>query len=133
LWILSRDESRAAMRVRLGDFHPDNIHWQHDGTLLIAGEVGEASKILACGPRKICDTPSMLVVFNPAQGSIAATELVPPSAHFGAASAAVRYHGTYWLGSFLGDRMFEAPVAPLGTARLRREMIPQDTTDPGEN
>lgn len=112
LWILSRDGHRAPTRVPLGDFHPDNIHWQHDGTLLIAGEVGDASKILSCGPQKICDTPSMLVVFDPVQGSIAAREFVPATAHFGAASAAIRYHGRYWLSSFLGDRMVEAPATP---------------------
>jgi len=112
LWILSRDGRRAPTRVPLGDFHPDNIHWQHDGTLLIAGEVGDASKILSCGPQKICDTPSTLVVFDPVQGSIAAREFVPPTAHFGAASTAIRYHGRYWLGSFLGDRMIEAPATP---------------------
>lgn len=115
LWILSTDGSRAATRVPLGQFHPDNIHWLGDGTLLIAGEVGDASRILSCGPRKICGTPSMLVVFNPAQGNIASRELVPPSAHFGAASTAVRYRDRYWLSSFLGDRMVEAPVATIGS------------------
>lgn len=119
LWILSRDGRRAATRVPLGDFHPDNIHWQHDGTLLIAGEAGDASKILSCGPQKICDTPSMLVVFDPMQGSIATTEFVPPTAHFGAASTAIRYHGRYWLGSFLGDRMIEAPVTPTANKHGR--------------
>jgi hypothetical protein len=119
LWILSRDGRRAPTRFPLGDFHPDNIHWQHDGTLLIAGEVGDASKILACGPRKICDTPSMLVVFDPVQGSIAAREFVPPTTHFGAASTAIRYHGRYWLSSFLGDRMIETPAIPTGNKRGR--------------
>ena len=112
LWILSRNGRRAPTRVPLGDFHPDNVHWQHDGTLLIAGEVGDPSKILSCGPQKICDTPSMLVVFNPVQGSIATERFIPPTTHFGAASTAIRYHDRYWLGSFLGDRMVEAPVAP---------------------
>jgi hypothetical protein len=114
LWILATDGRRPARRVSLGDFHPDNIHWQQDGTLLIAGEVGDASRILSCGPRKICGAPSMIVVFNPAQGVIVANEFIPPTTHFGAASAAVRYHGKYWLGSFLGDRMLEAPVAAAG-------------------
>lgn len=112
LWILSGDGRRAATRVPLGDFHPDNIHWQRDGTLLIAGEVGDASEILSCGPQKICGTPSRFVVFDPVQGSIAAQRLVPPTTHFGAASTAIRYHGRYWLGSFLGDRMFEVPATP---------------------
>jgi sugar lactone lactonase YvrE len=116
LWVLARDGRRAAKRVPLGDFHPDNIHWRHDGTLLIAGEVGDASNILSCGPQKICGTPSMLVVFKPTQGSIATSELIPATAHFGAASTAVRYHGRYWLSSFLGDRMFEVPVAPAGNS-----------------
>ena len=126
LWILSSDGSRAAMRVPLGDFHPDNMHWQHDGTLLIAGEVGDASKILSCGPRKICDTPSVLVVFNPVQNSIAKSEFIPPTTHFGAASAAIRYHGTYWLGSFLGDRIFEVPVT--SPARIDAAAARDDST-----
>ena len=112
LWIFSRDGRRAPTRVPLGDFHPDNIHWQRDGTLLIAGEVGDPSAILSCGPQKICDTPSMLEVFKPAQDRIATQRLIPPTTHFGAASTAIRYHGRYWLSSFLGDRMIEAPVAP---------------------
>jgi len=112
LWILSRDGRRAPTRVPLGNFHPDNIHWQHDGTLLIAGEVGDASAILSCGPHKICSTPSMLVVFNPARGGIAAQQFIPPTTHFGAASTAIRYQDRYWLGSFLGDRIVEVQVAP---------------------
>ena len=119
LWILSRDGRRAPTRFPLGDFHPDNIHWQRDGTLLIAGEVGDASEILACGPQKICNTPSILVVFDPVQGSVATREFVPPTAHFGAASTAIRYHGRYWLSSFLGDRMIEAPAIPTGNKRGR--------------
>jgi len=114
LWILSRDGRRAPMRVPVGDFHPDNIHWQLDGTLLIAGEVGDASEILSCGPQKICGMPSMLVIFKPAQDSIATHRFIPPTTHFGAASTAIRYHGRYWLSSFLGDRMFEASAAPAG-------------------
>jgi hypothetical protein len=116
LWILSRDGRRMPRRVALGEFHPDNIHWQPDGTLLIAGEVGDPSRILSCGPRKICSTPSMLVVFDPVQGSIAARDFFQPTIHFGAASTAIKYHGRYWLSSFLGDRMFEAPVAPAGSS-----------------
>ena len=112
LWILSRDGRRAATRVPLGDFHPDNIHWQHDGTLLIAGEVGNASEILSCGPQTICDTPSMLVIFDPVQRIIALQRFNPPTTQFGAASSAIRYHGRYWLSSFLGDRMIEAPATP---------------------
>lgn len=126
LWILSRDGHRAAVRVPLGQFHPDNIHWLRDGTLLIAGEVGDASKILSCGPPKICDTPSVLVVFNPVQNSIAKREFIPPTTHFGAASAAVKYHGTYWLGSFLGDRIFEVPVT--SSARIDAATARDDST-----
>lgn len=119
LWILSKGGKPAVMRVPLGNFHPDNVHWQHDGTLLIAGEVGDASRILSCGPRKICGTPSMFVVFNPARGSIVAREFVPPTEHFGAASTAIRYRGRYWLSSFLGDRLFEVPATPAANKRER--------------
>src|SRR6185437_11711962 len=85
LWILSRDGRRAPTRVPLGNFHPDNIHWQHDGTLLIAGEVGDASAIISSSPNKKCSTTPMLLSCNPARGGIAAQQFIPPATDVGAA------------------------------------------------
>lgn len=116
LWVLSRDESRPPIRIPVGDFHPDNVHWLPGGKLLIAGEVGDPSRILSCGPRTICRTPSMIVVFDPIRDRIILRQKVPPTVHFGAASTALRYRGRYWLSSFLGDRMIESPLAGVTNA-----------------
>lgn len=115
LWVIARNGDRRPLRIPLGDFHPDNVHWQGKGVLLIAGQVGAASGILACGPRGICPMPSMLVTVDVARRRVVERLQIPPTADFGAASTAIRYKGHYWLSSFLGDRMVEVP-ASVGTS-----------------
>jgi sugar lactone lactonase YvrE len=117
LWVLSRNGERPPLRIALGSLHPDNVHRQPDGMLLIAGQVGDASAILNCA-QPFCAMPSALLLLDPAKARVVLHAQFPPTANFGAASTALRYRGRYWLTSFRGDRMI-ATSPDAGTNRFR--------------
>jgi hypothetical protein len=54
----------APASIRLGNFHPDNVHLLPDGNLLIAGQIGDAHDIMACATQATCAVASMLVVVD---------------------------------------------------------------------
>jgi sugar lactone lactonase YvrE len=93
--------------IQLGSFHPDNVHSLSDGNLLIAGQVGTASDVLACVAQPACPVASMIVVVDPRRQLVKSRWTVESSATFGAASTALLYRGRYWLSSFRGDRIIQ--------------------------
>ncbi|HEY3786283.1 MAG TPA: hypothetical protein VGL55_13450 [Steroidobacteraceae bacterium] len=100
--------------VKLGDFHPDNVHWLEDGKLLIAGSIGQARDILACASEQACPIASRISVVDPAARKVVRTWAVPSTSSFGAASTALRDGADYWVSSFRGDRIVRLGPAPAG-------------------
>jgi hypothetical protein len=95
----------APATIKLGNFHPDNVHSLADGKLLIAGQIGNARDIMACAKEATCSVGSMIVVVDP-KGQVVQSHLtVAPTSTFGAASTALRYGKDYWMCSFRGDRI----------------------------
>ncbi len=92
--------------VELG-FHPDNLTWSADGRLLVAGQGGPVSGILACGERKggTCGMPSYVVAIDPASLEVETLVEQDPARVAGAASVALEHTGELWIGTFAGDRL----------------------------
>ena len=91
--------------IRLGDLHPDNIHFLRNGKLLIAGQVGAARDILACATLAPCSVASMIVIIDPRSRAVLSHSVIPATSTFGAASTALLYGRDLWLSSFRGDRI----------------------------
>ncbi len=102
----------TAATIPLGDFHPDNIHWMSDGNLLIAGQIGTPRDMMACFKNTTCPVGSMVVVVDPRTGTVRSHQAATEIPMFGAASVAVSYQGSYWLGSFRGDRIARIASRP---------------------
>lgn len=102
----------APATIKLGNFHPDNVHSLADGKLLIAGQIGNARDIMACAKEASCSVGSMIVVVDPKSQMVQSHLTVAPTSTFGAASTALLYGKDYWMSSFRGDRIIRLNAAP---------------------
>jgi outer membrane protein assembly factor BamB len=92
---------------------PDNSTWGADGRLLVASHVGPLREMMACNSleRGACPLRFQVVALDP---ETMAAEIVlehagPP---LGAATVALVVGDALYLGSFAGDRIARAPLAP---------------------
>src|ERR1700730_2898220 len=111
LRVLSLRDGVAPVTIKLGDFHPDNLHWLPDGNLLIAGQIGKPGEIIACVKESTCSVGSMIVVVDPGTREVRSHWSVAPTRTFGAASTALLYGPDYWASSFRGDRIVRVGAA----------------------
>jgi len=88
---LSRGKATPARdEVPLG-FRVDNIRWARDGSILAAGQgAGQTTTIVKVDPKTLTVKP----ILNRPGGN-----------GFGAGTVAVEAGGSYWVGSFAGDRI----------------------------
>ena len=89
------------------DFAPDNLSWAADGRLLAAGQRATPLEVPRCisVEHGACSLASVVVAVDP--HTLAVTKLVDddPAATLGAASIAVEWGGSLWIGTFAGDRL----------------------------
>jgi hypothetical protein len=112
LRVLSLRDGVKPATIRVGDFHPDNVHVLPDGNLLIAGQIGTARDIMACVKAPACSVGSMIVVVDPRTREVRSHWTVAPTSTFGAASTALLHGQDYWVSSFRGDRIVRLGPAP---------------------
>ena len=112
LRILSLHDGVAPVILKLGDFHPDNVHGLPDGSLLIAGQVGKAADIMGCVGAPTCSVGSMIVTVDLNARRVRSSWAVAPTSSFGAASMALLYGRDYWVSSFRGDRIVRLGPGP---------------------
>ncbi|HEY2527252.1 MAG TPA: hypothetical protein VGJ20_04760 [Xanthobacteraceae bacterium] len=105
LRIVPLGKDTAPATIKLGNFHPDNVHFLPGGNLLIAGQIGDARDIMACASQSACPVSSMIVVVDPKRRLVRAHRTIASSPDFGAASTALLYGKDYWLSSFRGNRI----------------------------
>jgi hypothetical protein len=106
---LSRGEPTPTRRVTALDFHPDNVRWQSDGTLLVAGQRGTVDAVLRdCLTNRDC-TGVATSVASIDPGSLRAREVVhavPANRHFAAGTTGLRVGDEIWVGStYRGTRI----------------------------
>lgn len=108
---LSRGQTPVKKDVINVAFHPDNIRWQSDGSLLSAGHyaptIARATECL----RKYCaDAAARVARLDPR--TMKAQEIVnyPSSDSFFGATAALQVGKEIWIGSVRGDRVARYPL-----------------------
>jgi hypothetical protein len=105
LRVLSLRDGIAPVTIKVGDFHPDNVHVLPDGNLLIAGQMGKPGEIMSCVTQSTCAVGSMIAVVDPRSREVRSHWALAPTATFAAASTALLYGNDYWVSSFRGDRI----------------------------
>ena len=109
---LSRGRDPVEKQIAELSFHPDNIRWQADGTLLTAGH--DAPDLLARIQEclaVLCDGMSSHVArVDP--DTLAVTDVVdePATEDFFTATAALQVNDEIWVGSVRGDRIARYPA-----------------------
>jgi sugar lactone lactonase YvrE len=106
---LSRGQARFTRQEITLDFHPDNLRWQRDGSLLAAGQQGTIEAVLSdCLSRNDCSgIATSVAAVDP--NTLQATELVhayPTNAYFAAGTTGLKIGDEIWVGStFHGTRI----------------------------
>ncbi len=103
---LSRGRAPVEKTVVDLTFHPDNIRWQDDGSLLTAGHGAESlPRILECLEVLCDDMTSQVARVNPDTLEVERIINIPANEHFFTATAALQVNNEIWVGSMRGDRV----------------------------
>jgi sugar lactone lactonase YvrE len=112
---LSRSRTPFEREVVDLTFYPDNIRWQTDGSLLIAGQ-GAVSmeRIIECLRTFCSDMTSHVAVVNPDTLAIEGIVNFPANEVFFTATSALQVGDEIWVGSMRGDRIARFSASSLG-------------------
>jgi hypothetical protein len=104
--VVSRGKTPPTHRaVPLNGFHPDNIRWGPDGSLIVAGQVGELKAIFGCLTAPVCTVGSKVVKIDPKTFAMETLVEEPGNPDFGGAASAIVVGDEVWLGPFRGNRI----------------------------
>ena len=108
---LSRGRTQVQKDVINLPFHPDNIRWQADGSLLAAGHAAPTNERLMECFAKVCPDATSNAARIDAK-TLAAKEVVrlPFSQSFAVGTVALQVGNEVWLGSVRGDRVARYPL-----------------------
>lgn len=108
---LSRGPAPAKKDVIDLPFHPDNIRWQADGTLLAAGHGGgSTARVLECMGKVCAGVTSDVARIHPETLKVDPIIRYPATEVFKSATAALQVGGEIWLGSITGNRIARYPL-----------------------
>jgi len=109
---LSRGRDPVEKQVADLSFHPDNIRWQADGSLLSAGHStsGGLSRILECLDTLCEDMSSHVARVDPETMTVDEIVTWPANERFFTATAALQVDDEIWIGSVRGDRIARYPA-----------------------
>ena len=108
---LSRGQTPVTKDVVDVGFHPDNIRWQEDGTLLAAGQGGPTlQRVLECISSVCADATSNVARIDAPTLRVQDIVQYPANAHFFSATSALQVGNEVWMGSINGDRIARYPI-----------------------
>jgi hypothetical protein len=92
-------------------FHPDNIRWQTDGTLLSAGHAAPTIQRANECLRTMCgDASAKVARLDPRTMAVQVVVDYPSNQWFFGATAALQIGREIWIGSVRGDRIARYPI-----------------------
>lgn len=96
------------------DFHPDNMRWQPDGTLITAGQFGTVDDVLeeCLGNKRCTKTASSVAIVDPNAGTVRVMlDKLPSNENIDLATAGQIKNGEIWVGSIgRGARIARIPL-----------------------
>jgi sugar lactone lactonase YvrE len=118
LWVakkvmrLSRGRTTVEKDIVDVTFHPDNIRWQADGSLLAAGHYAPTvARASECLRQKCADAGARVVRLDPTAMEVQEIVNYPSNdVFFGGATAALQVRNEVWLGNVRGDRVARYPL-----------------------
>lgn len=114
---LSRGQGSVKKDAVNVSFHIDNVRWQPDGSLLVAGQGGTVTGVLrdCLGPQRKC-SDVFTGVANVDPSTLKAEELIhyPSNEVFIAGTVGLTVGKEIWVGTVRGDRIARFAVAKTG-------------------
>lgn len=108
---LSRGQTPVKKDVVDVAFHPDNIRWQADGTLLSAGhDAPTMARATECLRTSCKDAAARVARWDPKTLKVQDVVRYPSDDVFFGATAATQVGQEIWIGSVRGDRVARYPV-----------------------
>lgn len=108
---LSRGTRPSSREVVDVPFHPDNIRWQPDGSLLIAGHGGPTIQRVAQCVLAVCDdVTSNVARVDPRSLAIQTLITLPAHETFFSSTTALQVGREIWIGSVAGNRIARHPL-----------------------
>jgi sugar lactone lactonase YvrE len=108
----SRGQTPARRDVLDVPFHPDNIRWQADGSLLSAGHHGPPpiARTRECLRTKCADAAARVIRVDPDKFTFQEVVTYPSTDVFFGATSALQVGREIWIGSVRGDRIARFPL-----------------------
>ncbi len=106
--IVTRQDGKIENQsIYLGEFHPDNIRYAPDGSILVTEQMDSAENIFKCAmsAATVCPISYRVLRVNVDSFEIETLVEVHEAEKFGAASAAIIVDGELLIGSFRGNRI----------------------------
>jgi sugar lactone lactonase YvrE len=108
---LSRGRAQVEKTVLDVSFHPDNLRWQADGSLLTGGAYAPTRDDMMPCMEKVCKGAAARVArIDPRTLKVEEIVNYPSEDVFFAATAAVQVGREIWIGSTQGDRLARYPI-----------------------
>ena len=108
---LSRGKTPVQKDVIDLPFHPDNIRWQADGSLLSAGHAAPSvERLMECFAKICTDATSNAARVDPKAFKAQEVVRLPFSASFSGGTVALQVGQEIWLGAVRGDRVARHPI-----------------------
>ena len=111
VWRLSRGQASVQKTEIEVPFHPDNIRWQPDGSLLSAGHYAPTNaRATECLRVNCNDAAARIARIDPKTMKAQQVVDYPSNASFFGATAALQVGKEIWIGSVRGDRVARYPI-----------------------
>ncbi len=108
---LSRGQTPVVKDLVDVAFHPDNIRWQADGSLLAAGHGGPNMERVRECLRKVCpDATSVVARLDPQTWKAQEIIRYPATERFYSSTVALQVGNEVWIGTITGDRIARYPI-----------------------
>ena len=108
---LSRGRTPVQKDVIDLPFHPDNIRWQADGSLLAAGHGGvNTPRVIECLMKVCADASSVVARIDPKAWTAKEIIRYPASERFFSSTVALQVGKEIWIGTIAGDRIARYPI-----------------------
>ena len=110
-----RPDAEATVHRRVSvDFLPDNVHWDKDGALLVAGQITDPINVADCyygkfDADKACPITGAIARIDPETMTVICHRTFPPTETFGPATTAVPVGESLWLGQTRGHAVLVVP------------------------
>ena len=108
---LSRGQTPVQKHMIDLPFHPDNIRWQADGSLLSAGHAAPSiERLMECFAKPCSEATSNAARIDAKAFNAREVVRLPFSPSFAAGTAALQVGKEIWLGAVRGDRVARYPL-----------------------